>query len=107
MAWMKNFFGAVVQTIFSVWSWVLPFVLLGAGYAMPALRQTVSLSPAEPVYKALFWILIAAVIWVAVDYMTATNRETSVRALQSGSVGVVFQARRKRKMSDRGYILAN
>ena len=83
MVWLKNFFKALIQAVFSLYSWVFPFLLLGVGYAMPALRQTVSMSPEEPVYKALFWILVACVVWVAIDYMTATNRETSVRALQA------------------------
>lgn len=72
-----------IWKILHVFSWIFPAALLAIGYIAPPLRTPVTLTPPDAtVLAALLIQIIPAVIWLIVEAMFASNRNTSTAALQ-------------------------
>ncbi|MBI2610854.1 hypothetical protein HYW60_02885 [Candidatus Kaiserbacteria bacterium] len=66
--------------------WAFPFVMLGVGYLIPALRVPVGWPQTSTLWALLFFSLVAVVVWLVSEVLTIVYRYTSSRELQGDDV---------------------
>jgi hypothetical protein len=66
--------------------WLAPFALMGLAYLFPELRNTISMTMPENLFRGLFVSLLVAGTWVAMDWIVASHRNTPTSQLQTDAI---------------------